>query len=91
MPQYLDSHNEFTDKPPGPMGGMWSVRYLDLFKTAKLMLSSGRKLAQKNFPKVLPPGADFPEMKLETADGRSINTADYRDRKHFVLMTGAIT
>ena len=91
MVQYLEEHNEFTDKPPGPMGGMWSIRYLDLFKTAKLMMSSARKQVQQAFPKVLPPGADFPELKLETTDGRTINTAEFRDRKHFVLMTGAIT
>ena len=88
---YLDAHSETPAMPPGPMKGTWGIRYLDLHKSARLMLSKARKAAYKEFPDVLSPGTPFPAMELETTDGVRFNTADLKGRKHFVVMTGAIT
>ena len=90
-PSYLETHNETPHAPPGPMKGMWSGRYLDITKSARLVLSKARRAAYKKFPDVLPPGSEFPKMELETTDGVRFSTADLRGKRHFVVMTGAIT
>lgn len=91
MPTYLESHSESPAKPPGPMKGLWSIRYLDLHKSARLMISRGRRDAYKNFSAVLEPGTPFPTMDLETTEGTRFNTDDLHGKKHLVVMAGAIT
>ena len=82
---------ELFSKPPGPQMGVWSWRYLNKFKTLKLVMSKRVLDLYKKFPDVLPPGSDFPDIELKTADGREIRTGDFRGKKHLVLWTGAIT
>lgn len=91
MPSYLKSHNESPTRPPGPQQGLWSLRYLDPAKTAALALNAARRRAQNRFARVLPPGAAFPDIALQTSDGTTFRSGDLRGRKHFALMTGAIT
>ena len=83
--------NHYIPKPPGPLMGFWSWRYLNKFKTLKLITSKRVKGFYKKFPSVYPPGAEFPAVDLETTDGERINTADLGGKKHFVLFTGGIT
>ena len=90
-PMYLETHSESPAKPPGPMKGLWSIRYLDLHKSARLMLSRGRRDAYKEFSGVLEPGTVFPTMNLMTSEGTPFSTADLKGKKHFVVMAGAIT
>lgn len=77
--------------PPGPYAGFWSWRYLDLFKTARMVMSKRVKTFYREFPDAYPVGSVFPRVTLETTDGRMIDTAAFRGQKHFVLFTGAIT
>jgi hypothetical protein len=74
-----------------PLMGFWSWRYLNKFKTLKLITSKRVKAFYEKFPDLYPPGSEFPAVDLETSDGRRINTAELRGQKHFVLFTGAIT
>ncbi|MFQ5931014.1 MAG: hypothetical protein ACE5MM_01260, partial [Nitrospiraceae bacterium] len=83
--------NHYLSKPPGPLFGFWSWRYLNKFKTLRLIMSKRVKSFYKNFPNLFPPSSECPAIELETADGGRINTADLLGRKHFVLFTGAIT
>lgn len=77
--------------PPGPQAGLWSWRYLDRIRTARMVLSKRVKGFYRAFPDRYPPGAQFPAIALETTDGRTIDTRAFRGQKHFVLFTGAIT
>ncbi|MFQ5895207.1 MAG: hypothetical protein ACE5JJ_05260 [Nitrospinota bacterium] len=86
-----DKRNDYRRKPPGPLAGFWSWRYLDFWRTVRLVTSPRVKAFYKNFPSLFPPGSEFPAIDLETADGSRINTAELRGKKHFVLLTGAIT
>lgn len=83
--------NHFQRNPPGPLFGLWSTRYLDLIKLVKLKLNPQIKAIYNRFPSVLPPGSKFPDIALKTVDGETFSTADYREKKHLVLFTGAIT
>lgn len=83
--------NHFLKRPPGPLFGFWSWRYLNKWKTFRLVTSKRVRGFYKRFLDTYPPGSAFPEIELETTDGRRINTRDFLDRKHFVLFTGAIT
>lgn len=78
-------------KPPGPLFGFWSWRYLNIIKTASKKFNKRIQAAYRDFPTRFPPGSEFPEIELETANGEVINTADFKGKKHFVLFTGAIT
>ena len=77
--------------PPGPAGGLWSWQYLDIVKTARMVMSKRVKAFYKAFPDRHPPGSEFPRIVLETTDGRTIDTESFRGHKHLVLFTGAIT
>ena len=81
----------FFKRPPGPVGGLWSWRYLNWFKTLKMINSKRVRGYYENFPTTVPLGSDFPEIELTTTDGRTINTRQFLAKKHFVLVTGAIT
>lgn len=83
--------NHFQRNPPGPLFGLWSARYLDLMKLVKLKLNPRIRAMYKRFPSVLPPRSRFPDLALETVDGETFRTADYRGKKHLVLFTGAVT
>lgn len=83
--------NHFLKRPPGPLAGFWSWRYLNKWKTFRLVTSKRVLGFYEQFPDTFPPGSAFPEIELMTADGRRINTKDFLGQKHFVLFTGAIT
>ncbi len=81
----------FFKRPPGPLGGLWSWRYLNWFKTFKMINTKRVRGFYKDFPHTVPLGSDFPETELTTTAGRAVNTRDFLGQKHFVLVTGAIT
>ena len=83
--------NHFLPRPPGPLFGLWSWRYLNKFKTLKLVSSKRVKSFYEEFKKLYPPGSKFPTVELKTSDGRVVKTSDLLGKKHFVLFTGAIT
>jgi peroxiredoxin len=55
------------------------------------VLSKRVKSFYRDFPTRYPPGAEFPQIVLETTDGQTIDTRAFRGQQHFVLFTGAIT
>ena len=55
--------------PPGPGIGFWSWRYLDVVKTARMVMTKRVKSFYKAFPDVLPPGSEFPQIVLDTTNG----------------------
>lgn len=77
--------------PPGPAGGLWSWQYLDIVKTARMVMSKRVKAIYQAFPDQHPPGSQFPQVELDTTDGLTIDTRSFLGQKHFVLFTGAIT
>ena len=83
--------NEFLRKPPGPMLGFWSWRYLNLIKTIKLVRSKRVKEFYEKFPSVFPPGERFPDFALRDIHGNTHRMADYLGKKYLVITTGAIT
>ncbi len=95
---YLDNHNEKLEAPPGPVKGLWSLWYMDRKKALNIMLGHvgiGKegpiKKFYADFPTILPPGTDFPEVSLENTKGERVNLRDFVGKKHVVIMTGAIT
>ncbi|MFQ5914501.1 MAG: hypothetical protein ACE5JS_15105 [Nitrospinota bacterium] len=83
--------NHYIPRPPGPLWGLWTWRYLNKFKTLRLVTSKRVKGFYKKFPLVYPPGSEFPAIDLQTTNGQRIQTADLRGKNHFVLFTGALT
>ena len=77
--------------PHGPYAGFWSWTYLDLVRTARMVMSRRVRSFYGEFPDLFPPGSEFPQIVLKTTDGRTIDTRAFRGQKHFVLFTGAIT
>lgn len=78
-------------RPPGPLAGFWSWKYLNVLKTIRLVTSRRVRSAYEAFPTMVPLGADFPDIELTTTSGRTVTTRDFRGVKHLVLFTGAIT
>jgi len=85
------SHLVGVHPPPGPLAGLWSWKYLDLIKTARMVMSKRVKSIYRQFPGRYPPGSEFPQIILDTIDGQTIDTRSFLGQKHFVLFTGAIT
>ncbi|MEE9275060.1 MAG: hypothetical protein V3V62_07115 [bacterium] len=83
--------NDFLRKPPGPMKGIWSWRYLDIWKTLKMVRSERVKSFYAKFPSVFPPGEEFPDFELKDIQGNVHRMSDYRGKKYVVLTAGAIT
>ena len=77
--------------PPGPAGGIWSWKYLDKIKTARMVRSKRVMDTYRAFPDLLPPGSQFPQITGDTTDGVPVDTRSFLHQKHFVLITGAIT
>jgi len=77
--------------PPGPMGGLWSWKYLDKVKTARMVRSKRVMETYKAFPNLHPVGSEFPQIVADTTTGEKIDTRAFLGQKHFVLITGAIT
>lgn len=97
-PSHLKDHNETIDRPPGPMGGFWSMYYISRPRVFKIMIGhlgfGAEGYIAKLYKKAkvtFPPGDEFPAIDLETTTGKRVNTADFKGKKHFVLMTGAMT
>ncbi len=83
--------NNTRRNPWGPQFGLWSARYLDLWKLVKLKMNPMIKAIYARFPSVLPPGSTFPDITLRTVDGATFRSADYRGKKHLAIFAGAIT
>ena len=66
--------NHMLPKPPGPLMGLWSWRYLNKFKTLRLITSKRVKGFYEKFPSLFPPGAEFPDVALETTGGARVRT-----------------
>jgi hypothetical protein len=81
----------FFKRPPGPQAGMWSWKYLNIWKTVRMITSERVRGFYESFPSVVPLGSEFPEIILTTTDGATFNTRELVGRKHLVLFTGAIT
>ncbi len=79
------------DRPPGPLGGLWSLWYLDPVKVVKRELGGFRKVRHKAFAELLQPGDDAPPVKLKTTEGVEVDFAELRGKKNIVLEFGAIT
>jgi len=88
---HMAKPKEFYKRPPGPLAGMWSWKYLNLWKTMRMITSERVRGFYMDFPDVVPLSSQFPEIELATTGGGMVNTADLRGKKHFVLITGAIT
>lgn len=70
---------------------MWSWKYLDMFKTFKMINTKRVRGFYIDFPNAVPVGSAFPEIELATTNGGTVNTKEFLGDKHFVLFTGAIT
>ena len=81
----------FFKRPPGPLAGVWSWKYLDIIKTYKLVTSERVLAFYDAFPGAVPSGSEFPEIELATTEGGTVNTTTFLGEKHVVLFTGAIT
>jgi hypothetical protein len=81
----------FMKRPPGPLAGLWSWRYLDLWKTLRMVISKRVRSYYEAFPQKVPTGTAFPDIELATTHGNVFRTADLLGTKHFVLVTGATT
>ena len=82
---------EIFDRPPGPLGGLWSVWYLDMVKFAKRQLQGFRHVRKKAFIDTLKPGQPMPPVKLKTTDDVEFNLSDFHGKKNIVIEFGAIT
>ncbi len=87
----MNTRNKYTKQPPGPLNGLWSWRYLNWVKTARMVTSKRVRGYYSTFPTLFEPGSEFPRIQLTTTDGREIDTRDFLGQKHFVLISGAIT
>lgn len=76
---------------PGPMLGLWSWRYLDRWRTVKLVTSRKVWKMYTAFHRAYPVGSQLPEVDLVRTDGSRVRTAEFRGDTHFVMWTGAIT
>ena len=83
--------SDHFDRPPGPLGGLWSLWYLDPVRTLKRELAGFRKVRHKAFAELLQPGDDAPPVKLRTTEGVEVDFAESRGKKNIVLEFGAIT
>ena len=81
----------YFKRPPGPLAGMWSWKYLNTWKTFRMITSERVRGFYEAFPSAVPVGSEFPDIELSTTKGGTVNTGDLRGNKHFVLFTGAIT
>ncbi len=81
----------FMKRPPGPLAGLWSWKYLNMWKTFRMINSKRVKNFYKEFPQAVPIGSEFPNIEMITTRGDHFRTADLLGTKHFVLVTGAIT
>ncbi|MBT4094922.1 MAG: hypothetical protein HOE85_13225 [Nitrospinaceae bacterium] len=83
--------NDYLRKPTGPRMGMWSWRYLNIWKTIKMINSQRVKAFYEKLPTILPPGAEFPDFELKDLNGTPHKMSDHFGKQHLVVTTGAIT
>ena len=82
---------EHFGRPPGPLGGLWSIWYLDPIRVIKRELGGFRKVRHRAFQELLQPGDDAPSFILKTTEGSEVNSADFVGKKNVVIEFGAIT
>ncbi len=73
------------------MLGLWSWRYLDKWRTVKLVLSRRVWRMYTKFHESYPVGSKLPPIDLPRTDGSRVSTEAFHGEKHFVIWTGAIT
>lgn len=76
---------------PGPQFGVWSWRYLDKWRTVKLVTSRKVWNMYTRFHEHHPVGSKLPYVTLQTTEGTRVDTESFHGEKHFVMWTGAIT
>lgn len=76
---------------PGPWFGLWSWRYLDLWKAVRLVTSRRVWRLYARFHDHHPVGSTLPFVRLPRTDGTTVDTEEFHGEKHFVMWTGAIT
>ena len=76
---------------PGPLMGTWSWRYLDKWKTVKLVTSRRVWRMYTAFHDRHPVGSKLPNIDLPRTDGTRVTTKEFLGDRHFVIWTGAIT
>jgi len=81
----------FFKRPPGPLAGMWSWKYLNVWKTIRMITSKPVRGLYEAFPSAVPVGSEFPDIELTTTGGAIFRSAELKGKKHLVLFTGAIT
>lgn len=70
---------------------MWSWRYLDKWRTVKLVTSRRVWRLYTKFHETHPVGSKLPPIDLPRTDGNRVSTEAFNGEKHFVIWTGAIT
>ncbi|MDH3499611.1 MAG: hypothetical protein OEM97_05785 [Acidimicrobiia bacterium] len=76
---------------PGPVLGLWSWRYLDKWRTVRLVTSRKVWRMYTKFHHSYPVGSKLPAVELARTDGTTVSTEAFNGEKHFVMWTGAIT
>ena len=76
---------------PGPAFGLWSWRYLDKWRTVKLVMSRRVWRMYTKFHEHHPVGSKLPPIDLPRTDGSRVSTEAFNGEKHFVIWAGAIT
>ncbi len=82
---------EYIDRPPGPLGGLWSLWYLDPILVIKRELSGFRKVRHKAFAEKVHAGDPAPPVRLKTPYGEEVDLSQFRGKRNIVLEFGAIT
>ena len=81
----------FMKRPSGPLAGLWSWYYLNMWKTFRMINAKRVRGYYEEFPQAVPIDSKFPDLVLATTHGEVFRTADLKGTKHFVLVTGAIS
>ena len=82
---------EIFDRPPGPLGGLWSVYYIDAWKFLIRQFQGFRHVRKEAFKNTLKLGTPMPPVKLRATDDTEFNLLDFHGKKNIVIEFGAIT
>ncbi len=82
---------DFFDRPPGPLGGFWSVQYIDVWKVLKRNLLGHRKVRKEAFKQTLRLGDPMPPVKLKSTTDDEFDLSQFHAKKNVVIEFGAIT
>ena len=82
---------EIFAQPPGPLGGLWSVYYIDAWKFLIRQFQGFRHVRKEAFKNTLKLGTPMPPAKLRATDDTEFNLSDFHGKKNIVIEFGAIT